>query len=114
MEIQAKSKYIRTAPRKLRLVASAVRDVKPEQALVLLEHLGKRASGPLMTTLKSVLANAQKTHGLDSKTLKIKKIEIAGGPIYKRFQAVSRGQAHGIKKRTSHITIVLEGEREKE
>lgn len=111
MEIIAKSKYIRTSPRKLRLVADAVKQMPASQALKILVQVQKRAASPLSSTLKSAIANATANLGLKEEDLKIKTIQIGTGPTYKRFRAVSKGQAHSIVKRTSHITIVLEGEK---
>ncbi|MDO8551586.1 MAG: 50S ribosomal protein L22 [bacterium] len=112
MEITARTKYLRTSPRKLRLVADAIRGLPVSHAQTYLASLNKRASSPLSKTIKSAVSNAMNNVGLSEGSLKIKKIEIDGGPIYKRMQPVSRGQAHSIKKRTSHITIILEGEKE--
>lgn len=110
MEIVAKSKYIRTSPRKLRLVARSLEKLSLAQALVSLESLGKRATLPLRKTLQSALANAKNNFSLGQEVLQIKKIGIDEGPTYKRYRAVSKGRAHSIAKRTSHITVILEGE----
>lgn len=110
MEIIAKSKYIRTSPRKLRLVARGLKKISLTQALIILEQLGKRASLPLRETIRSAVANAKNNFGLGEEVLRIKKLKIEEGPTYKRFRAVSRGRAHSIKKRTSHIIVILEGE----
>lgn len=110
MEIIAKSKFIRTSPRKLRLVAEVVKGLPAQRAEMVLGQLNKRAVLPLTKTIKSAIANAVKGKGLNLETLMVRRIEIEGGPVYKRFQPVSRGQAHSIKKRTSHIKVVLEGE----
>ncbi|MFZ5365687.1 MAG: 50S ribosomal protein L22 [Patescibacteria group bacterium] len=112
MEIVAKSRYTRISPRKLRLVADSIRGMNSKQALVLLSQAGKRGEW-LSKTLKQAIANAQNNFSLKNEDLKIKKIEVSEGPIYKRFQPVSRGQAHPIKKRTSHIKVILEAEAEK-
>lgn len=111
MEIIAKSKFIRTSPRKLRLVARALKGLSPLAVMTQLEHLNKRAVGPLAKTFKSAMSNATANFNLRAEGLRVKKIEISQGPIYKRFQPVSRGRAHPIAKRTSHITVVLEGEK---
>lgn len=111
MEIIAKSKYIRTSPRKLRLVANALRQLPASRALKILGQAQKRAASPLSNTLKSAIANATANSGLKEEDLKIKNIQIGDGPTYKRFRAVSKGQAHSVVKRTSHITIILEGEK---
>lgn len=110
MEIIAKSKYIRTSPRKLRLIAHGLKEISLSQALVGLEQLDKRAALPLRKTISSAVANAKNNFGLEEKALRVKKIEIGEGPIYKRYRAVSRGRSHPIAKRTSHITVILEGE----
>jgi len=113
MEVIAKSKYVRMSPKKVRLVAAAIRHLPIDMAELLLVKLNKKATRPLLLTLKQGKANALKNFGLNEKTLKIKKIEIGKGPSYKRGQPVSRGQWHPILKRTCHITMVLEGEQEK-
>lgn len=100
-------KYIRTTPRKLRLVADAVRDLSPKDALSHLKFLGKSASLPLYKAIKQAVANAKDQSGLNPEQLAFKTINIMEGPTYKRFQAVSRGMAHSILKRTSHIHVEL-------
>lgn len=110
MEVVAKSRYVRCSPRKLRLVASAVKKLSLDEAVTLLENSPKQASLPLLKVVKQGVANATKNLSLERAALKIKKIEVSEGPTYKRWRAVSRGRAHGIAKRTSHITVILEGE----
>jgi len=113
MEITAKAKYIRMSPRKLRLVARAVAKLSPLEALAILPRVNKRAAQPLGKTIKSALGNAVGNLGLKGEDLKIQKIEIGEGPAYKRWRVVSRGRIHPIKKRTSHITVVLTAPDEK-
>ena len=100
-------KYIRTSPRKLRLVADAVRSLSPEQALLHLKFTSKAAALPVYKAIKQAVANAKDQAGLDASKLAFKTIDIMEGPTYKRFQAVSRGMAHSVRKRTSHIRIEL-------
>ena len=102
-------KYIRTGPRKLRLVADAVRGMEVEQALTSLKFVRKRASEPLFKAIRQALANAKQI-GLSS-PLQISYLGIDKGPIYKRWRAVSRGQGHSIHKFTSHIKVILESGR---
>jgi large subunit ribosomal protein L22 len=109
MEIFAQTKYLRTSPRKLRLVARALKGHPVGKALVLLSKINKRAALPILKVLKSAAANA-KNKGLSEANLKIKGVIVDGGPTYKRFQPISRGRAHPIAKRTSHIKVVLEEE----
>ena len=111
MEVVAKSSYERISPRKLRLVADVVRNFSLRQALTFLENSPKAASLPLLKTVKQAIGNATNNLGLDRQTLKLKKIEIGEGPTHKRWRAVSRGRAHKIEKKTSHISVVLEGEK---
>lgn len=113
MEIVAKSRYVRMSPRKLRLVADKIYGLNPKQALIFLSQADKRGE-ELTKTLKQAMANAKNNFSLKEEDLKIKNIQINEGPIYKRFRPVSRGMAHPIAKRTSHITIVLEGGNQRE
>jgi len=100
-------RYIRTSPRKLRLVADAVRSLSPEQALAHLKFVSKVAALPLYKAIKQAVANAKDQTGLSASKLAFKTIDIMDGPTYKRFQPVSRGMAHSIMKRTSHIRVEL-------
>lgn len=114
MEIRAYQKYIRTSPRKLRLVADAVRDLTPRQALDNLKFMKKRAAEDLRKVLKQAVSNAVNNHNLAESALKIKHLDIEEGPRLKRWRAVSRGRGHRILKRMSHVKIILEGEKEGE
>jgi|YNPNPStandDraft_1061719.scaffolds.fasta_scaffold123270_2 large subunit ribosomal protein L22 len=113
MEIIARSRYIRMSAQKLREVAQKMVGLPPKKAVSILSQLEKRAGRVIENVLLQAMANAQKNFNITEGELKIKKIAIDGGPIYKRWQPVSRGMAHPIKKRTSHITVVLE-KKEKE
>ena len=107
MQVTASISYIRTSPRKLRLVADAVRHLDLSRALLMLKHLRERAAGPVFKALKQAQANAVNNFKLAKDKLEIKTIEINAGPIYKRGRAVSKGRSHSIKKRTSHIKVVI-------
>lgn len=109
MEVIAKTKYLRTSPRKLSLVARSIKGLSPTKALILLAQINQKITLPLKKTIQSALANAKNNYGLKEEELKIKKIEVNNGPIYKRIQPISRGRTHSIKKRTSHLLVVLEG-----
>ena len=107
MLIKAEQKYIRTSPQKLREVARGIRKVQdPEKVVEYLKFSDKRAARPLSKTLKSAIANA-KNRGQTGELL-IKEVQISEGPTMKRWRAASRGMAHKILKRTSHIRIILE------
>jgi large subunit ribosomal protein L22 len=107
MEYQATSKYIRVSTRKMRLVADAIRPLKPVLALAYLNEMPKHAAEPMAKVLASVLANAKQKNA-DVAMVQFKTIEVMGGPALKRFHAVSRGQAHAYKKRMTHVRIILE------
>lgn len=109
MEYQATSKYIRASTRKVRLIADAVRSLKPMSALAQLKQLSQKAGEPMSDVIASAIANA-KQKNVNTESLIFKTIEVMGGPVLKRFHAVSRGQAHAYKKRMTHIRVILTDE----
>lgn len=109
MDIRAEAKNIRKSPRKVRLVADGLRGQNPILVLEGLKLSNKSASLPLSKVIKSAVANATNNLKLDGTKLIIKEILVNEGPVLKRYEARSRGMAHPILKRTSHIKIVLEG-----
>ena len=109
MEYQATAKYIRTSPRKLRLIVDAIAKLTPVAALAQLGQMPKQAAEPLTKVISSAIANA-KMRQVAEESLLFKKIEVMGGPVMKRWHAVSRGQAHGYKKRMTHVRVVLSDE----
>jgi len=114
MEVLAKSKFIRHSPKKLNLVAGVIRGLSALKAEEVLTKLNQKGSRFLLLLLKQGIANAVKNFGLEAQTLKIKKLEVTKGPSYKRGRPVSRGQWHPILKRTSHLLLILEGEKKEE
>jgi large subunit ribosomal protein L22 len=107
MEFAATTKYVRVSTRKVRLVADSVRKLTPVSAIAALSQMRNSACIPLSKTIASAIANA-KAKGTAEEVLRFKTIEIMGGPSMKRWQAVSRGQAHAFKKRMTHIRIIVE------
>ncbi len=100
------------APRKMRLVADLVRGVEVNKALNILQHNSKDASKSLSKLLRSAIANwEQKNEGksIEDETLIVKSIEVGGGPMLKRIQPAPQGRAHRIRKRSNHVTIVVDG-----
>ncbi len=112
MEIIAISKSVRVAPRKVRLVADAIRKLSISDALVSLSVLNKRGALSLSKTLKSAVANAKNNNKVDINELTIKEIDVLEAPSFKRFHASTRGRAHPYKRRGSHIRVVLEKKEE--
>lgn len=108
MEVSAKANYLRVAPRKVRLVATMLKGLGAQEALLQLRFLPKRASHPLEKLLRSALANAKHNFDLDEKNLRVKTIRVDGGPVSKRFTPRAFGRASPIRKRTSHITLILD------
>jgi len=108
MPVTAKLKYLRIAPRKVRLVADLIRGKKIEEAQNILNFKVKKAALPLLKLLKQVVANAKNNFQLDESNLYIAKILVDEGPKYKRWRARARGRADEIQKKTSHITVVLD------
>ncbi|EMJ95410.1 50S ribosomal protein L22 [Leptospira alstonii] len=108
MEAKAVARFVRMSPRKVRLVADEIRGYAVNEALDILKFTNKRAIEPLTKVILSASANATVLNDkVDSKQLFIKKIYVDEGPIMKRFRPRARGRAARIRKRLSHITVVL-------
>ncbi|MBW1971336.1 MAG: 50S ribosomal protein L22 [Deltaproteobacteria bacterium] len=108
MESQAKVKYVRIAPRKARLVADLIRGQTVNSALGTLIYTKKAAAKVIIKLLKSAVANASSQSNVDVDKLFIKKIFVDSGPTLKRFIPRAMGRATRIRKRTCHITVVLD------
>jgi len=107
MESLAKLKHLRIAPRKVRLVADLVRGKMALESLVVLNHVTKRAAGPMAKLLQSAIVNAKNNFELDENILYISKLTVDEGPKLKRWRPRAMGRAYPIQKKTSHITIIL-------
>lgn len=105
--VRAIAKYVRVTPRKLRLVADLIRGKSAQEAWSILEFTPKRAAGPLKKVLESAIANARHNNELAAESLNVARVLIDEGPVMKRFTPRARGRASAIKKRTSHITVVV-------
>lgn len=108
MESKAVVRYTRISPRKARYVADLIRGKRVEEALGTLHFTTRKAADILSKLLKSAIANAGQQEGVDVDTLYVKKIFVDGGPMMKRFRPRAMGRANRIRKRMSHITIVLD------
>ena len=107
MEARASAKYIRIAPRKVKIVCDLIRGKSLAQATAILMNTPKSASEPMLKLLRSAAANAENNFEMDPEKLFVSKAFVGPGPILKRIMARARGSAARINKRTSHITIVL-------
>jgi large subunit ribosomal protein L22 len=108
MEVRARLRFARLGPRKARLVADLIRGKRSEEALNVLSFTKKAAAKIILKLLKSAVANATQKKNIDVDRLFIKKITVDQGPTMKRFQPRALGRATMIRKRTSHITIILD------
>ena len=104
MEVTARARYVRVSPRKARLVTDLVRGKKVEEALNILAFTKKT----LTKVINSAVANAQQNKQMDVDTLMVKRISVDGGPTLKRYIPRAMGRATMVRKRTSHVTVVLD------
>lgn len=109
MEARAKARFVRVSPRKARLVVDMIRGENINRALNIVKFTQKRAARVVEKVLRSALANAQNNHGIKNiDGLFVKEAYVDQGPTWKRVQPRAMGRAYRIRKRTSHITIVLD------
>jgi large subunit ribosomal protein L22 len=108
MEYKAEAKNIKISPRKVRLVADSVRNMRLDQAIASLSILNKRASDPIRKTLESAIANAVNNFQASRGDLTVKEIMIGEGIMYKRYHYAARGRVRPYLKRTSHIRVILQ------
>ena len=106
--MKAHLRSIRISPKKVNLVAGLVRRKSVLSALDYLQFLPKGAARPLRQVILSALSNAVNNFKQDKKKLVIKSITVSSGATLHRFRPVSRGRAHPIRKRSSHISVELE------
>ncbi len=107
MEAKAIARYIRIAPRKAQLVVDLVRGKRVDEALAILKFTPKAAAQVVYKLIHSAAANAENNHDLDREKLFIAEIYANQGPTMKRFRPRAMGRATTIRKRTSHIGVVL-------
>lgn len=108
LQVRAVSKYIMGSPVKMRRVVNSVRGMRAQEALEVLTLLPHAAAVPVYKTLKSAVANAEENYALHAEDLVIAKIAIDEGPRLRRVRYGARGRFKPIRKRTSHITVVVE------
>ncbi|MGH7819993.1 MAG: 50S ribosomal protein L22 [Candidatus Binatia bacterium] len=108
MEARAVARHVRISPQKARLVIDLIRGKRVEDAIGVLEFTPKRGAKVVAKTLRSAVANAENGKSLDVDSLYVKRVEVSAGPTLKRFTPRAQGRATAIRKRTSHITIVLD------
>src|ERR1700759_2471980 len=104
----AKARFVRVSPTKARRVIDLVRGKSVAEALDILRWAPQEASEPVAKVIASAAANAQNNEGLDPSTLVVATIYADGGPTAKRIRPRAQGRAFRIRKRTSHITVIVE------
>ena len=106
MEAKASATFVRIAPRKVQIVLDLIRGEDAEKAMAILKHTPKAACEVLEKVLKSAMANAE-VNNMDTSKLYVAECFVNQGPTLKRIRPRAQGRAYIIRKRTSHITIVL-------
>lgn len=107
METKAQLKFLHIAPRKVRLVAHVIKGMDAKRALVELGAMTKRSAKPILKLLLSAIANGKHNLKQEHNDFVVKEILVNPGSVYKRSMPRAFGRASRIRKRTSHITIVL-------
>ena len=107
MESRAYLKYARISPRKVQIVLDLIRGKDAGTAMAILKNTPKSASEYLIKLLKSAVANAEHNFNMDVTKLYVAEIYATQGPTLKRIMPRAQGRAFRIRKRTSHITVVL-------
>jgi large subunit ribosomal protein L22 len=105
--VRARARYVRSAPRKARLVMDHIRGRPVEQARAMLTHTPRAISSDILKLLDSAVANAESNYELGADELRIRRAFVDEGPIIKRYRPRALGRATRINKRTSHMTIEL-------
>jgi ribosomal protein L22 len=108
--VRARARYVRSAPRKARLVMNHIRGKRVEHAQAILEHAPRAVSTDILKLLNSAVANAESAYELGADELKIHRAYVDEGPTIKRYRPRALGRATKINKRTSHMTIELTAE----
>ncbi len=105
--VRASARYLRSSPRKVRLVANQVRGLPIEDARALLSFSPKGAARDVAKLLDSAAANAENNHDLVADEMRVAEIHVDAGPTLRRWRARARGRATKIDKRTSHLSVAL-------
>jgi large subunit ribosomal protein L22 len=107
MEAKAQAKFVRIAPRKVRIVMNLIRDKNVGEAFSILSFIPKRASRIIEKVLHSAVANAEHNYDMNKEDLFVYRAYVDEGPTLKRFRPRALGRATRIRKRSSHLTVVL-------
>jgi large subunit ribosomal protein L22 len=108
METRAVTRFVRVSPFKARLVVDQIRGKGVEEALNILKFVSKRSAALVAKTLRAAVANAEGTQSVNVDRLYVKRIKVDEGGMWKRFMPRARGRATRVRKRLSHITVVVD------
>lgn len=111
METRAIARFVRLSPRRVRLVVDQIRGKGVEEALNILKFVPKRSAAIVAKTLRSAVANAEGTQSVDVDRLYVKRVIVDEGGMWKRFMPRAMGRATRVRKRLSHITVVVDERR---
>ncbi|HCR48739.1 MAG TPA: 50S ribosomal protein L22 [Bacteroidetes bacterium] len=115
MEAKARQTYVRMSPLKMRIIVNEVRGMRVPDALNKLRFMPQMAARTVEKTIASAYSNLRDKFGaesIDENALYIREIFVDSAPMFKRIQPVSRGRAFRIKKRNSHLTVVVANKEE--
>lgn len=112
MEARAIAKFIRVSPRKARMVVDLIRGKKLEEALAILRYTPNKATEAVTKVVKSAAANAEHNYEMDKDELIISQVYVDQGPTLKRFMPRAMGRADVMRRKTSHITVVVSDKKE--
>lgn len=107
MEAKAIAKHVRVSPRKARQVIDLIRGKNVREALAILKYTPKGSSDPISKVLKSAIANAEHNFEMNTDMLFVSQVFVDEGPTLKRFKPRAMGRADLMRRRTSHITVVV-------
>ncbi|OGL31142.1 50S ribosomal protein L22 [Candidatus Saccharibacteria bacterium RIFCSPHIGHO2_12_FULL_41_12] len=110
MSVKAVAKNVRISPRKVAIVAGLVRGRSVEDALTILSHTPRRSATAVKKTIESARANAENNHNYKAETLQIVYISVTPGTKLKRFRPAAHGRALPFQRKSSHITVHVDGE----
>ena len=107
MEARAQARYVRVTPMKARRVIDLIRGMNASDAQAMLRFAPQAASEPIGKVLDSAIANATNNHAMDARSLVVKEAFVDEGPTMKRIRPRAQGRAYRIRKRSSHITVIV-------
>ena len=107
MEARAQARYVRVTPMKARRVIDLIRGMNASDAQAMLRFAPQAASEPIGKVLDSAIANATNNHAMDPRSLVVSEAYVDEGPTMKRIRPRAQGRAYRIRKRSSHITVIV-------